>query len=131
MPEFSSLIAVVDDEETVRKALGRLLGAAGFEVQTFAGGADFLRSAAQRRPHGVVLDLRMPEMNGFEVMQALMQAQMSPPLPVVIISADDSADCRARALRQGARAVLRKPVDEAMLLDAIRQALRPASPSTV
>ena len=127
MPKISVLIAVVDDEESVRKALGRLIGAAGFDVQTFASGADFLRST-QQRPHCVVLDVRMPHMDGFEVQRALMRAD--PPMPVVIITGDDSPECRARALQQGARAYLRKPVDDALLLDAIQSALLPASPAS-
>jgi FixJ family two-component response regulator len=120
MAKPSYLIAVVDDEESVRRALGRLIAAAGFDVQTFCCGADFLLWAAQQRPHCVVLDLRMPQMNGFEVQQAL-----APSLPpVIVITGDDSADSRSSALRHGASACLRKPVDETMLLDAIERAVQ-------
>ena len=127
MPKVSVLIAVVDDEESVRKALGRLISAAGFDVQTFSSGPDFLRST-QQRPHCVVLDVRMPHMDGFEVQRMLMR--VDPPIPIIVITGDDSAECRARALQQGARAYLRKPVDEALLLDAIASALLPRSPAS-
>src|SRR5262245_62361484 len=84
------VIAVVDDEESVRKALGRLIRAAGFSVETYASGSDFLQSMTHRRPHCVVLDLRMPHVNGFHVQQALIDAGAQ--LPVVIITGDDSAE---------------------------------------
>jgi two-component system response regulator FixJ len=121
MAKVSFLIAVVDDEESVRKALGRLIRAAGFDVQTFASGADFLRSAQSQCHQCVVLDVRMPQMDGFEIQEALRRIGVR--MPVVIITGDDSPEYRARAFKQGARAYLRKPVDEAMLLDAIQSAL--------
>ena len=122
MSDIAPVIAVVDDEESVRKALGRLIRAAGFRVETFSSGSDFLRSMQQRRPHCLVLDLRMPQVNGFQVQQAL--AQSGAHLPVVIITGDDSPESRVRALELGAKAYLRKPIDDAMLLDAIQSALR-------
>lgn len=122
MAKTTPLIAVVDDEESVRKALGRLMRASGFNVVTFSSGADFLHSMQQHRPQCVVLDLRMPQVNGLDVQQALMQADAQ--MPVVIITGDDSPEGRQRALKQGAKAYLRKPVDDAMLLDAIQSAMR-------
>lgn len=132
MAKTGSLIAVVDDEESVRKALGRLISAAGFSVQTYASGADFLRAAQLQLPDCVVLDVRMPVMDGFEVQRALVRVHGS--MPVVIITGDDATEYRDRAFRQGARAYLRKPVDDVMLVDAIQNALLPvrganASPS--
>jgi FixJ family two-component response regulator len=121
MPQDASLIAVVDDEESVRKALGRLMRAAGFDVVTFSSGADFLHSLAQRAPQCVVLDLRMPQGNGFDVQDALRRGGQK--VPVVIITGDDTPESRERALAQGAKAFLRKPVDDATLLDAIQTAI--------
>ena len=128
MPSVDTLIAIVDDEESVRKALSRLIRAAGFGVETYASGADFLRAVEQRPPHCVVLDLRMPHISGFDVLRALKQADAR--VPVVIITGDDSPESRAEALGQGAKAYLRKPVDEAMLIDAIQTAIgsSPAAP---
>ena len=125
MPSVDTLIAIVDDEESVRKALSRLIRAAGFGVETYASGADFLRAVEQRPPHCVVLDLRMPHISGFDVLRALKQADAR--VPVVIITGDDSPESRAEALGQGAKAYLRKPVDDAMLIDAIQTAIRSSS----
>ena len=116
------LVAIVDDEESVRRALGRLIGAAGFHVQTYASAPEFLAGLAQAAPHCVVLDLRMPDMSGFDVQTAMLNAQLN--VPIVIITGDDSPEARQRTLSRGAKAYLRKPVDEAMLLDAIHSAIQ-------
>ena len=123
MQAAASLVAIVDDEESVRRALGRLLRSAGFDVQTYASGPDFLHSLARSVPQCVVLDLRMPRMNGFDVQAALAEARAN--VPVVIITGDDSTESRERTLGRGAIAYLRKPVDEEMLLDAIQNAITP------
>jgi len=115
-------IAIVDDEESVRKALSRLLRAAGFAVEVHASGAEFLRTLQQQRPQCVLLDLRMPHVSGLDVLRALQQADAH--VPAVIITGDDSPETRAQATAHGAWATLRKPVDDAMLLDAIDTALR-------
>jgi len=81
-----------------------------------------VRSLEQQRPHCVVLDLRMPHLNGFHVQRAMADAGTR--LPVVIITGDDSPESRVLALAQGAKAYLRKPIDDAMLLDAIQTAMR-------
>ncbi len=122
MSTVSSLVAIVDDEESVRKALGRLIRAAGFGVQTYASGADFLCAVEQRLPQCVVLDLRMPHVGGFDVQRALRQANAQ--VPVVIVTGDDAPESRAEALALGAKAYLRKPVDDEMLIDAIQTAIR-------
>ena len=122
MSGAAALIAIVDDEESVRKALSRLLRAAGFSVETYSSGAEFLRAVEIRLPQCVVLDLRMPHVSGFDVQRALKQANAQ--VPVVIITGDDSPESRADALRHGAKAYLRKPVDDATLIDAIQTAIR-------
>lgn len=112
-------IAVVDDEEPVRKALKRLLRAAGLEAEGYASGKDFL--AAERRPDCVVLDLHMPVMSG----QALLKQirRISARLPVVVITAHDTAETRDECIAAGAAAYLRKPLDDRLLLNAISVAL--------
>ena len=87
MQRAPSLVAIVDDEESVRRALGRLVRSAGFHVQTFASGADFLHSLSGSTPQCVVLDLRMPHMSGAEVIAALRLRR--PGLPVVVCSGYD------------------------------------------
>lgn len=122
MNEERPFIAVVDDEPAVRKAIARLLRAAGFEVETFGSGDDFLAGLATRVPDCVVLDLHMPGLNGFDV-QARLAAEPSRPIAVVIITAHDSTETQERAVAAGAAAYLRKPVDAPALLDAIRGAI--------
>ena len=112
-------IAVVDDEEPVRKALKRLLRAAGLEAEAYASGNDFL--AAERRPDCVVLDLHMPLMSGHALLQQIRRT--SSRLPVVVITAHDTPETREQCLAAGANAYLRKPLDDRLLLNAISAAL--------
>jgi FixJ family two-component response regulator len=117
-----TLVAVVDDEESVRRALGRLIRSAGYAVEMFGSGVDFMQSLKRMRPDCVVMDLRMPVLSGFELQAALLRSGVA--VPVVFITGDDSPDSRDRALRCGARAFLRKPVDDALLIEAIQNAVR-------
>jgi FixJ family two-component response regulator len=116
------LIAIVDDEESIRKAFTRLLRAAGLDVETFPSGVEFLESIAIQKPDCVVLDLHMPRMNGFEVQARL--ANTAPSVPAIIITGHDSTETRDLALAWQPVAYLRKPVDDQALLDAIELALR-------
>ena len=115
------LVAVVDDEESVRKALQRLIRSSGFDVETFGSGAEFLTSMQHHEPACVVLDLHMPGVNGFDVQDELNQARVG--LPVVVISGHDTPSARTRVMSQGAAAYLCKPVDESMLIRAIVEAV--------
>jgi FixJ family two-component response regulator len=121
MPEHLPLIAIVDDEEPVRKALKRLLMSAGFEVDVYADGRAFLSSLRTRAPRCVVLDLHMPHVSGLEVQERLAAVRST--LPVIVITGHDSDSTRTTALANGASAYLRKPVDEQVLLDAIAVAM--------
>jgi FixJ family two-component response regulator len=116
------IVAVVDDEADVRHALRRLLRSAGFEVLVYGSGNEFLRHAAGSAPDCVVLDLHMRDGSGFDVQQALAAAQL--PIPVVVLTGNDTKANRARALANGASACLTKPVDDEMLIDAIVAAMR-------
>ena len=115
------LIAVVDDEESVRIALRRLLRSAGLDVETFPSGAEFLDSLKSHRPDCAVLDLHMPNVSGFAVQSRLAEAGIR--LPVVVITGHDSEETRKRALAAGIVVYLRKPVDDEALLDAITTAI--------
>jgi FixJ family two-component response regulator len=112
---------VVDDEESIRRALTRLLRSAGMDVETFACGVQFLESVAAHAPDCVVLDLHMPVMDGFEIQSRL--AACGSHVPVVIITGHDSNETRDRALMGRPMAYLRKPVNDQTLLDAIELAL--------
>ena len=112
------MIAVVDDEDSVRRARGRLLRSTGLDVEVFASGAAFLDSLRERVPSCVVLDLHMPGVDGWAVRDRL--AAEHPGVPVVIITGRDTPESRRRAEGASVAAYLRKPVDGAVLLDAIR-----------
>jgi FixJ family two-component response regulator len=118
-------IAVVDDEEPVRKALMRLMRSAGLTVETFGSGAEFLKSLETRLPDCVVLDLQMPHMDGFKVQTHL--ARKCAALPVIIVTGHDFPMARERAMAGGALAFLRKPVHDRILLDAISTATASAT----
>ncbi|HEY2994512.1 MAG TPA: response regulator [Methylomirabilota bacterium] len=115
------LIAVVDDDASVRKALSRLLTAYGLGVTTFACGQDFIDSIARRRPDCLILDMDMPGMTGADVQRALTGCGAR--VPTIIIAGRDDPDTEARCLAAGAAAYLRKPIDERVLLDAVTTAL--------
>jgi FixJ family two-component response regulator len=121
--EEAPLLAVVDDDADVRIALTRLVSSAGFAVETFASGADFLRSVDEHEPACVVLDLHMPEVSGFDIQAALARDHVR--VPVVAITGHDTVENRTRALRLGARTYLCKPVDGDALLAAIDDAITP------
>jgi FixJ family two-component response regulator len=120
------LLAVVDDDEDTRVALTRLVSSAGFAVETFGSGVEFLRSIEDHEPDCVVLDLHMPEMSGFDVQRALASDHAA--VPVVIITGHDTSESRTRAIRLGAKAYLCKPVDDEALLAAIGTAMGDVSP---
>jgi FixJ family two-component response regulator len=114
-------IAVVDDEQAIRKALQRLLSASDFDAETFASSKEFLDSLATKRPDCAVVDLHMPGLTGLDMLRELALGGVQ--LPTIIITAHDAAESRAQCLAAGAAAYLRKPLDERVLLDAIRKAV--------
>jgi FixJ family two-component response regulator len=115
------LIAIVDDEESIRRALERLLRSAAMSVELFSSGADFLAAISERSVDCVVLDLHMSGINGFDVQAQLTAAGSG--VPVIVMTGHDTPDSLDRALAGGAVAYLLKPVDEQVLLDTIRRAI--------
>ena len=128
MTKACLLIAIVDDEEPVRKALMRLMRSVGLSAETFASGPEFLKSLDTRLPDCVVLDLHMPHMNGFHVQAQLAREYAA--LPVIIFTGHDLPQARERAMAGGASAFLRKPVLDRTLLDAISAATSSAQPGS-
>lgn len=116
------LIAIVDDDDGIRVALRRLLRSAGFGVQSYGSGGEFLGQVADAVPDCLVLDLHMPGQSGFEVLRSL--ANRRPALPVVVLTGDDTAGNRQRARANGASAFLVKPVNDETLIDAVVAAIR-------
>ncbi len=122
MDQTHLLIAVLDDEPKFCQALARLLQSHGFNVVTFTSGEVFLDACATRPPDCLVLDLHMPDMNGFEVQERI--ARLDSPMPVIIMTGHDSEVTRQRAMSGRPVAYLRKPIKEQILLDAIELAIQ-------
>ena len=121
MTEPRATVYVVDDEPDMLKALERLLGAAGFSVQTFSSPEQFLAQHDDTAPGCIVLDLALPGLNGLELQQAL-QAQGSA-LPIVFLTGRGDIAASVRAMKLGAADFLTKPVDADELLAAVDAAL--------
>ena len=113
-------VFLVDDDASVRKALQRLIRAAGYDVESFPDAAGYLASPAPSLPACIVLDIRMPTMSGFELQSAI--AGTSRALPVVFITGHGDEAVRSQALEAGAVDVLFKPIDEEELVSAIAPA---------
>jgi FixJ family two-component response regulator len=126
MSESHPLIFVVDDEDAVRTALRRLLQSAEFAVDSFGSGEDFLVALNTRKPDCAILDLQMPGMSGFDVLERLAETHAN--VPVIIMTGNDSPEARETALNGGAAAYLRKPIGDRVLLDAISKAIPYPSP---
>ena len=121
MTHTGERVCVVDDDESVLRAMRRLLHAVGYGVTTFASASDFLASATVDVYDCAILDVRMPGMDGLALQERL--TALGSRLPVIFITAHDDARAEERAMRNGAAAFLHKPFSEKMLFDAIREAL--------
>lgn len=115
-------VAVVDDEESVRCALVRLLRASEIDSEGFASGEEFLSSLANRRPDCLVLDLQMAGLTGRDVQKQLIGLQS--PIPLIMITAHDEPTIREQCLADGAAAYLRKPLRGEVLIRSIEGALK-------
>jgi FixJ family two-component response regulator len=116
------MISVVDDDHSVRESLARLIRSGGFGVQVFGSAEEFLSASRGRQPDCLILDIRMPGMNGFELQHELSARDCD--LPVIFITAHGSDEqVRTRALGAGAVDCLFKPLREEEVLKAIDAAL--------
>jgi FixJ family two-component response regulator len=115
------LIAIVDDDDALRHSLDDLLQSVGFRVQGFASAEAFLQAQPAPETACLLLDVRLPGMNGLELQRQLVAAHGS--LPIIFVTAYADEDGRARALAAGAVAFLSKPCREEDLLAAIEAAL--------
>jgi FixJ family two-component response regulator len=117
-----ALVAVVDDDVSVRESLEALLRSAGWRVQAFSSAAEFLASAARETPQCLVLDVELPEVNGLEVQRRLAAADA--PVPIVFITGHGDIPMSVRAMKAGATEFLTKPLSPDALLEAVAQALQ-------
>lgn len=114
-------VYVVDDDPAVRRSTSILLKAAGYESRPFVNGADFLEEAPALRPGVVLLDIRMPELDGLALLERLPETVRNQ-LPVVMITGHGDLPSAVRAMKSGARDFLEKPFEEEALLEIIENA---------
>lgn len=117
LPRF---VYVVDDDRDVRRSLSFMLGAGEFQSRPFGSGADLLDGLPELQPGCVLLDIRMPDMDGFQVMEALGQRGVE--WPLVVMTGHGEVSVAVRAMKMGAVDFLEKPFDEALLLASLDRA---------
>jgi FixJ family two-component response regulator len=118
------MVAVVEDDDSYRVAVQRLLKSAGFSVQSFATAEDFLRSGRQHETGCLITDIRMPGMSGLDL-QAKLNADHCL-IPTIFITAHGDEDMRLQAMRGGAVKFMVKPFDGEILLESVRAAFEAA-----
>ena len=117
-----SLVAVVDDDESVRESLPDLLRELGFAVQAFSSAEEFLASGCVEKTRCLILDIAMPGMSGPDLQRELTRRRQD--IPIVFITAHADETVRPRMIERGAVECLFKPFSEAALLGALNAALR-------
>jgi FixJ family two-component response regulator len=121
MTESQSMIAVVDDDEDIRKSLRRLLRSAGFDATTYASAEEYHLCMSESAAVCLIFDVRLPGQSGVELYQRLIREPH--PLPTIFISAHENGLASARKGATDAVAFLRKPFDDVELLNAVHKAL--------
>jgi FixJ family two-component response regulator len=117
----TQLIAIVDDDESVRTAVHGVLKSVGLKTRSFASAEEFLRSGHQSETACLITDIQMPGMSGLELQATLAEEDRR--IPVIFITAYGDARTRAQAMRAGAVEFLGKPFDDDVLLETVRAAL--------
>mgnify|MGYP000485745115 FL=1 len=121
-------VAIVDDDEAVREALGDLLMVSGLACECFEGAAEFLAARRVRQFDCLVTDIRMPGMSGIDLIERLRDERAE--LPVIVLSSVLDEATRSHALAIGAQAWLTKPVTDEHLLEALAQAIASSGSSS-
>lgn len=117
----SKVVAIVDDDESIREALQGLLKGAGQPALVFASAEEFLNSGEQQHAGCLIADIRMPGMSGLELQAKLNSEQLR--IPIIFITAHGDEKMRIQALRAGAVDFLIKPLGKDALLSSVRAAL--------
>jgi FixJ family two-component response regulator len=117
----AGLIHVLDDDASVRTSLARLLGAVGYEVRLHATAASYLLEPAADGPSCLILDVRMPNVSGLEIQDALARIRVA--VPIIFLTGHGDIPMSVKAMRAGASDFLTKPVKREQLLGAVRAAL--------
>ena len=121
MPNPNSVVFVVDDDESLRRSLERLLRVSGYSVQTFSSAAAFLEQPEPDCPSCLLLDIRMPELTGLDVQRAVNQQR--PALSVILMTGYADMESCILGMKAGAADFLLKPFDDDQLLDAVASGL--------
>ena len=116
----NTVIAVVDDDLSVREGLESMLRSAGLGVQTFASAQEFLAVCGAEAPNCLVLDLQLPKLSGLELQQRMAEINLE--IPIVFLTGHGNIPASVQAMKAGAVEFLTKPIDEQELLRAIREA---------
>ncbi len=116
-------ILIVDDDDAMVDLLGQRLGRQGFEILVAASGEEGLAIAHQRRPDLVVLDLRLPDADGFSICQELADSIETGSIPVIILSGMERPDIIRRSRAAGCQYFVRKPYDPSALLILVKHAI--------
>src|SRR5260221_13527237 len=125
MSESVPQIYVVDDDVSVREALGSLIRSAGLSVRTFALAQEMLASLRNELPSCLVLDIQLPDINGFELQQELAAKDIQ--IPIIFLTGHGDIPMSVRAIKAGALEFLTKPFEDEYLLEASRKAITPDS----
>ncbi len=118
--EDKPLVHIVDDDDAIRRSAGFMLRKAGFAVALWASGVEFLRQVKTAGQGCILLDVRMPEMDGLEVQQALNARGVA--MPVVVLTGHGDVSIAVRAMKAGAVDFIEKPFEKSVLLAAIESA---------
>src|SRR5262245_14680290 len=121
MNESLSQVYVLDDDVSVREAVGGLIRSAGLGVKTFASAGEILASLRKELPSCLVLDIQLPDINGFELQQELATKDIQ--IPIIFLTGHGDIPMSVRAIKAGALEFLTKPFDDEYLLGAIRAAI--------
>ena len=121
MSESVSEVYVLDDDVSVREGVASLIRSVGLKVRTFASTQEFLASLQKERPSCLVLDIQLPDINGFELQQELATKDIQ--IPIIFLTGHGDIPMSVRAIKAGALEFLTKPFDDEYLLEAIRNAI--------
>ena len=116
----NKLVHIVDDEDAIRRSASFMLKTSGYSVQTWASGAAFLKEVRHAAEGCVLLDVRMPEIDGLEVQQALLDRGVT--MPVIVLTGHADVSIAVRAMKAGAVDFLEKPFEKVVLIAAIEAA---------
>jgi two-component system response regulator FixJ len=116
------LIHIVDDEDSIRRSVSFMLKTSGYQVETWSSGQAFLKEVKQAAYGCILLDVRMPEIDGLEVQRTLAERGVT--MPIVIMTGHGDISIAIRAMKAGAVDFLEKPFEKAVLIGAIEEAFQ-------